>query len=195
VFSGSFPTESFSLLYRWWQFSCGLRFWSHACCGCKNLTFSSYPRDWNGVGGNSLESRLQSPTYYCNAKLSSTKWGQIKGHNWLNLQLPMEKNCQWNLTRISNGHNFKKKNSQVSTVTGYKARRRARSKAWLRIIDYSRQRALAAISFDLTATYKRKELLDDNIKADAKGKSEARLTTSLIGQHEETRSTSLLMRV
>jgi len=81
------------------------------------------------------------------------------------------------------------------TVTGYKARRRARSRAWLRIIDYSRQRALAAISFDLTATYKRKELLDDNIKADAKGKSEARLTTSLIGQHEETRSTSLLMRV
>src|SRR6185503_19526122 len=107
----------------------------------------------------------------------------------------MEKNCQWNLTRISNGHNFKKKNSQVSTVTGYKARKRARSRAWLRIIDYSRQRALAAISFDLTATYKRKELLDDNIKADAKGKSEARLTTSLIGQHEETRSTSLLMRV
>jgi len=81
----------------------------------------------------------------------------------------------------------KKKNSQVSTVTGYKARRRARSRAWLRIIDYSRQRALAI--------YKRKELLDDNIKADAKGKSEARLTTSLIEQHEETRSTSLLMRV
>jgi len=103
--------------------------------------------------------------------------------------LPMEFNTyqQW--------PQLQKKNSQVSTVTGYKARRRARLRAWLRIIDYSRQRALAAISFDLTATYKRKELLDDNIKADAKGKSEARLTTSLIGQHEETRSTSLLMRV
>jgi len=41
-----------------------------------------------------------------------------------------------------------------STTTGYKARIRTRFRAWLRV-DYSRQRALDAISFVLTAIYKR----------------------------------------
>ena len=47
------------------------------------------------------------------------------------------------------GYNFAKKKT-----TGYKARIRARLRAWLRVY-YSRQRTLDAISFVLTAIYKR----------------------------------------